>query len=116
MVIEVGTWLRERKNATVNAIRDYTLSRSRCGLVILYGSDLRAIYTKAPWWACALARKVLTLGPLRHKAVVNETPDDYIHQHVLADGEWLAVDDESISSRRTDAAGTRHARSCSTRA
>lgn len=105
---EAGTWFLERDDATVNAIRDYVLSKSRGGLVIRNDSPLRTLGHKLPWWARALARKVLKHGPVRHEALVNETVDAKdIHERFFAGRERPAVHGKCISSRHFDAAGTK---------
>jgi hypothetical protein len=46
---EAGSWFLEREDMTVNAIREYVLSRRSPGLVIRNDSKLRAIGHKLPW-------------------------------------------------------------------
>ena len=105
---EAGTWFLERDDATVNEIRAFVLSKSRGGLVIRNDSALRTLGHKLPWWARALARKVLRHGPVRHEALVNEAVDAReIHERFFAGRERPAIDGKCISSRHFDAAGTK---------
>ncbi|WP_293865663.1 glycosyltransferase [uncultured Alsobacter sp.] len=105
---EAGTWFLERDDATVNAIRDYILSRSGSAFVIRNDSALRTLGHKLPGWARDLARKVLRHGPLRHEALVNEAVDPAeIHARFFAGRERPAINGKCISSRHFDAAGTR---------
>jgi hypothetical protein len=105
---EAGTWFLEKDDATVNAIRDYVLSKSRGGIVIRNDSALRTLGHKLPWWARALARKLLRYGPVRHEALVNEGVDpDEIHEKFFAGRSRPAIHGKCISSRHFDAAGTK---------
>ncbi|MHB2168608.1 glycosyltransferase family protein [Alsobacter sp. R-9] len=105
---EAGTWFLERDDATVNAIRDYVLSRSGGGIVIRNDSPLRTLGHKLPWWARSLARKVLRHGPVRHEALVNEAVDPReIHERFFAGRARPAINGKCISSRHFDAAGTK---------
>lgn len=105
---EAGTWFLERDDATVNAIRDFVLSRSGGGFVIRNDSALRKLGHKLPAWARNLARTVLRHGPLRHEALVNEGVDPVeIHERFFAGRQRPAIHGKCISSRHFDAAGTK---------
>lgn len=105
---EAGTWFLERDDATVNAIRDYVLAVSSRGLLIRNDSPLRVLGHKLPWWARALARKLMRHGPIRHESSVNETLDfDEIFQKFFAGRPRPAIHGKCISSRHFDAAGTK---------
>jgi hypothetical protein len=105
---EAGTWYLERDDATVNGIRDFVLARSGRGIVIRNDSMLRTIGHKLPWWARALARRLLRHGPVRHEALVNESADAReIHERFFAVRPRPAIHGKCISSRHFDAAGTK---------
>jgi len=104
---EAGTWFLERDDATVNAIRDYVLSKGK-GLVLRNDSKLRSLGHKMPWWLRSIVRRAMKSGPFRHEALVNEQLDyDEIFEKFFADRERPAHYSKCISSRHFDAAGTK---------
>ena len=105
---EAGSWFLERDDATVNAIRDYALSKSKAGFVIRNDSGLRRFGHKMPWWLRSVARRVLKRGPLRHESMVNEQLDveDILGRFFAARARPSSYG-KCISSRHFDAAGTK---------
>jgi len=105
---EAGSWFLERDDATVNAIRDYVLSKSKAGIVIRNDSVFRRFGHKMPWWLRSVARHALKRGPLRHESMVNEQLDveDILDRFFAARARPSSYG-KCISSRHFDAAGTK---------
>jgi hypothetical protein len=104
---EAGTWFLERDDTTVNAIREYVLSK-RKGLVVRNDSALRSLGHKMPWWLKSLVRRAMKKGLLRHEALINEQFDyDEIFSRFFAGRERSPHYSKCISSRHFDAAGTK---------
>lgn len=105
---EAGTWFLERDDATVNAIREYILSRSARGFVLRNDSVLRRIGHQMPWWMKSIVRRAMQSGPIRHEALVNEQFDSKdIFDRFFAGRQRPLHYGKCISSRHFDAAGTK---------
>jgi hypothetical protein len=105
---EAGSWFLEREDMTVNAIREYVLSRRSPGLVIRNDSKLRAIGHKLPWQVRSFARKLLRTGPVRHEALINEQVNSRdIFEKFFAGRSRPPIYGKCISSRHFDAIGTK---------
>lgn len=105
---EAGSWFLERDDATVNAIRDYVLSRQSSGFVVRNDSALRRFGHRLPWWMKSLVRMAMRSGPIRHEALINEQLDPReIFDKFFAGRPRPAYYGKCISSRHFDAAGTK---------
>jgi len=105
---EAGSWFLERDDATVNAIRDYVLSRRSAGFVIRNDSKLRSLGHKLPWQLRSLARRLLRRGPIRHEALINEQVNSHdIFEKFFAGRSRPPIYGKCISSRHFDAIGTK---------
>jgi hypothetical protein len=105
---EAASWFLERDDATVNAIRDYVLSKNKAGFVIRNDSVLRRFGHKMPWWLRSVARRALKRGPLRHEALLNEQLDAQdIFDRFFAGRARPPHYSKCVSSRHFDAAGTK---------
>lgn len=105
---EAGSWFLERDDATVNAIRDYVLSKRTRGLVLRNDSALRRFGHLLPWWMKSLMRGAMRHGPIRHEALVNEQLDPKeIFDRFFAGRARSQSYGKCISSRHFDAAGTK---------
>lgn len=105
---EAGTWFLERDDSTVDAIREYVLSKPAKGFVLKNDSSLRRMGHRLPWWIRSLARQVMRSGPIRHEALVNEQLDyQEIFDRFFAGRARPAHYGKCISSRHFDAAGTK---------
>lgn len=105
---EAGSWFLERDDATVNAIRDYVLAKTSKGFVLRNDSALRGFGHRLPWWMKSIARRIMSGGPLRHEALINEQLDhDEIFQKFFVGRARPAHYSKCISSRHFDAAGTK---------
>lgn len=105
---EAGTWFLERDDATVNAIRQYILSKRTKGFVLRNDSTLRRIGHQMPWWIKSIARRAMHSGPIRHEALVNEQFDSKeIFDRFFAGRQRPSYYGKCISSRHFDAAGTK---------
>lgn len=105
---EAGTWFLERDDATVNAIREYILSKATRGFVLRNDSTLRRIGHRMPWWMKSIMRRVMQSGPIRHEALVNEQFNSgEILDRFFAGRQRPLFYGKCISSRHFDAAGTK---------
>lgn len=105
---ESGSWFLERDDATVNAIRAYVRDQSNRRLMIANDSMLRKFGHKLPWRIRSLLRRLLSAGPIRHEALVNEQLSfDDIYQRFFAGRPRAPVYSKCISSRHFDAIGTK---------
>lgn len=105
---EAGSWFLERDDATVNAIRDYVLSKPTKGLVLRNDSAFRRFGHLLPWWMKSIMRRAMRGGPIRHEALINEHLDPKeIFEKFFAGRQRPACYGKCISSRHFDAAGTK---------
>lgn len=105
---EAGSWFLERDDATVNAIRDYVLSKRTKGFVLRNDSALRRFGHLLPWWMKSMMRGAMRRGPIRHEALINEQLDTKeIFDRFFAGRARPQFYGKCISSRHFDAAGTK---------
>lgn len=105
---EAGSWFIERDDATVNAIREYVLSKPSKGFVLRNDSSLRRMGHRLPWWARTIARRLMRIGPVRHESLISERLDHQeIFDRFFAGRSRPGVYSKCISSRHFDAAGTK---------
>jgi hypothetical protein len=105
---EAGSWYLERDDATVNAIRDYVLSKGTKGFVLRNDSALRRFGHLLPWWMKSIMRRAMRNGPIQHEALINEQLDPKdIFDRFFAGRPRPYFYGKCISSRHFDAAGTK---------
>jgi hypothetical protein len=105
---EAGSWFLERDDATVNAIRDYVLSKRTKGFVLRNDSAFRRLGHLLPWWMKSIMRDVMRKGPVRHEALINEELDPKeIFNRFFAGRPRPQYYGKCVSSRHFDAAGTK---------
>jgi hypothetical protein len=105
---EAGTWFLERDDATVNAIREYILSKATRGFVLRNDTALRRIGHQMPWWMKSIMRRAMQSGPIRHEALINEQFNSRdIFERFFAGRQRPFYYGKCISSRHFDAAGTK---------
>lgn len=105
---EAGTWFLERDDATVNAIREYILSKTTRSFVLRNDTTLRRVGHQMPWWMKSIVRRAMQSGPIRHEALVNEQFDSKdIFDRFFAGRQRPSYYGKCISSRHFDAAGTK---------
>lgn len=105
---EAGTWFLERDDTTVNAIREYVLSKSAKGFVLRNDSPLRSLGHRMPWWMKSIVRRAMRGGPVRHEALLNEQLDPKdIFDRFFSGRQRPSYYGKCISSRHFDAAGTK---------
>jgi Glycosyl transferases group 1 len=105
---EAAGWFLERDDATVNAIRDYVLSKRTKGFVLRNDSAFRRFGHLLPWWMKSIMRKAMRKGPIRHEALINEQLDPKeIFDRFFANRPRPQFYSKCISSRHFDAAGTK---------
>jgi Glycosyl transferases group 1 len=105
---EAAGWFLERDDATVNAIRDYVLSKRTKGFVLRNDSAFRRLGHLLPWWMKSIMRKAMRKGPIRHEALINEQLDPKeIFDRFFANRRRPQFYSKCISSRHFDAAGTK---------
>lgn len=105
---EAGTWFLERDDATVDAIREYVLSKRSKGFVLRNDSSLRRVGHRLPWWIRSIARRAMRGGPVRHEALINEQLDyQEIFDRFFVGRAHPEHYGKCISSRHFDAAGTK---------
>jgi hypothetical protein len=105
---EAGSWFLERDDATVNAIRDYVLSKRTKGFVLRNDSALRRLGHLLPWWMKSIMRDAMRKGPIRHEALINEELDPKeIFDRFFAERPRSQFYSKCVSSRHFDAAGTK---------
>ena len=105
---EAAGWFLERDDATVNAIRDYVLSKRTKGFVLRNDSAFRRLGHLLPWWMKSIMRKAMRKGPIRHEALINEQLDPKeIFDQFFANRPRPQFYSKCISSRHFDAAGTK---------
>lgn len=105
---EAGSWWIERDDATVNAIRAWTLARNRGVIIISNDSLLRTLGHKMPWWMRAALRRVFSRGLVRHESTINEElPFEETYARFFKDRPRPSFYGKCISSRHLEAAGTK---------
>jgi hypothetical protein len=105
---EAGSWYLERDDTTVNAIRDYVLSKQTKGFVLRNDSALRRFGHLLPWWLKSIMRGAMRNGPIQHEALINEQLDPKdIFDRFFAGRPRPHFYGKCISSRHFDAAGTK---------
>ena len=105
---ESGSWFLERDDETVDAIRSYVRENRGTGVMISNDSPLRKLGHKLPRQVRTVLRRLLSAGPIRHEALVNEQLSFVdIHRRFFAGRERTPVYGKCISSRHFDAIGTK---------
>ena len=105
---EAGSLFLERDDATVNAIRDYVLSKQNKGFVLRNDSVFRRFGHLLPWWVKSIMRDAMRKGPIRHEALINEQLDSKeIFDKFFAGRPRPQFYGKCVSSRHFDAAGTK---------
>jgi hypothetical protein len=105
---EAGSRFLERDDATVNAIREYVLSKRTKGLVFRNDSAFRRFGHLLPWWLKSIMREAMRKGPIQHEAVINEQLDPKdIFDKFFVGRPRPPFYGKCISSRHFDAAGTK---------
>lgn len=105
---EAGTWFLERDDSTVDAIREYVLSKPSKGFVLKNDSALRRMGHRLPAWARSITRRAMRTGPIRYEALINEQLDyQEIFDRFFVGRAHPEHYGKCISSRHFDAAGTK---------